>query len=180
MIATVILISLVVIVGIYIFNTQRSLVDLDEKANNAFKQISVQTTSRFDAVLTLVRQAEKFAGHEKGTLIDVISVRSGNPGSPAEVREMENQMGQAMRQIMVLQEQYPNLKSDQLFLEAMSTAKEYEEKVRLSRMIYNDSVTKINRMVRQWPSSFVAGLLKFGLREYLETDKQKEEYPPVN
>ena len=47
-------------------------------------------------------------------------------------------------------------------------------------MMYNDSVTKINRMIRQWPSSFVASMLHFGLRDYLEKEEEKKDFPPID
>ena len=58
------------------------------------------------------------------------------------------------------------------------TEKEYEENVRMSRMIYNDTATRMNRYVRQWPSSFVANMLHFDVKEYLNVDDQKKESMP--
>jgi LemA protein len=50
----------------------------------------------------------------------------------------------------------------------------------MSRMVYNDSATKMNRIVRQWPSSIVASILHFGKREYLQTEEKKQEYPDID
>ena len=50
----------------------------------------------------------------------------------------------------------------------------------MSRMVYNDSATKMNRMVRQWPSSIVAGILHFGKRDYLQTEEKKQDYPDID
>ena len=74
-----------------------------------------------------------------------------------------------------------NLKADSLYKEAMDGMRDYEEKVRISRMVYNDTATKMNRMVRQWPSSIVAGFLHFTERAYLELDDAKKaSYPDLD
>ena len=62
----------------------------------------------------------------------------------------------------------------------MASLQKYEENVRMSRMVYNDSATKMNRIVRQWPSSIVASILHFGKREYLQTEEKKQEYPDID
>ena len=63
----------------------------------------------------------------------------------------------------------------------MDGVKQYEENVRMSRMVYNDTATKMNRMVRQWPSSFVASMLNFREKDYLKVDEeQKSKAPDLN
>jgi LemA protein len=63
----------------------------------------------------------------------------------------------------------------------MDGVDKYEDNVRMARMVYNDTATKMNRMVRQFPSSIVAGMLGFGLRDYLKADEaKKKSYPNLN
>ena len=80
--------------------------------------------------------------------------------------------------LMAVGEAYPDLKADNLYLETMSGVKQYEENVRLSRMVYNDTATLMNRAVRQWPSSIVASMLNFGERTYLKTDDAAKQAMP--
>ena len=83
-----------------------------------------------------------------------------------------------MGRLIAIGESYPELKADKLFLETQAGVKQFEENVRRARMIYNDTATKMNRMVRQWPSSFVASFLHFDMKEYLKVDEaQKANYP---
>ena len=83
--------------------------------------------------------------------------------------------------LIAIGEAYPDLKAADLYKEVTDGVKQYEENVRMSRMIYNDTATKMNRMVRQWPSSIVASILNFGQKEYLKTDQeQKKGYPDLN
>ena len=180
--ATIILIVLAVIVIGYFVSTQRSLVSLDELCKNALSQIEVQLNSRWDAVLALAKMAAQYSKHESETLIQVIQQRRGaDINSPADVNEQQNALEQVMGRLIAIGEAYPDLKAADLFRETQEGVKQYEENVRMSRMIYNDTATKMNRMVRQWPSSIVASMLHFDLKDYLKVDEeQKKSYPNLD
>lgn len=183
MIALGIIGAIVVLVILYFISTQRTLVNLDEMCKNALSQIEVQLNSRFDAVIALAKTAAKYAAHESETIIKTIEARGGNAGggNVASMNEKADLLGQMMSRLNVVVEQYPDLKASDLYREAQQGQKEYEEKVRLSRMIYNDSATKMNRMVRQWPSSIVASMLHFTEKDYLTVDEaRKKAYPELD
>lgn len=179
---TIILIVLAVIVIGYFVSTQRLLVSLDELCKNALSQIEVQLNSRWDAVLALAKMAAQYSKHESETLIQVIQQRRGaDINSPADVNEQQNALQQVMGRLIAIGEAYPDLKAADLFRETQEGVKQYEENVRMSRMIYNDTATKMNRMVRQWPSSIVASMLHFDLKDYLKVDEeQKKSYPNLD
>ena len=179
---TIILIVLAVIVIGYFVSTQRSLVSLDELCKNALSQIEVQLNSRWDAVLALAKMAAQYSKHESETLIQVIQQRRGaDINSPADVNEQQNALEQVMGRLIAIGEAYPDLKAADLFRETQEGVKQYEENVRMSRMIYNDTATKMNRMVRQWPSSIVASMLHFDLKDYLKVDEEpKKSYPNLD
>ena len=178
---TIILIAAVVIVGGYFVATQRSLVGLDELINNAFSQIGVQLTSRWDLVTALVKMVEKYSKHEHDTLQEVVEARRMNePRTASDVEAQESAIGQVLGRIIAIGEQYPELKAAEVYQDAMSKMGDYEDKVRMSRMVYNDAVTKMNRAVRQFPSSLVASLLHFGVRDYLKVEEKKQDYPDIN
>jgi len=176
-----------IIIG-YFISTQRSLVNLDELCKNALSQIEVQLNSRFDAVIALAKTAAKYAEHESQTIIETIQARGGNTGaaapaaaSPAAINQQADLLGQMMGRLNVVFERYPELKASDLYNEAQRGQKEYEENVRLSRMVYNDTATKMNRMVRQWPSSIVASMLHFDVKDYLKVDDEKKrDYPNLD
>ena len=184
---TLVIIALVVIVGGYFISTQRSLVNLDELCKNALSQIEVQLNSRFDAVIALAKTAAQYAKHESETIIQAVQARGGNlgngnqPATPESINQQSDLLTQMMGRLNVVFERYPELKASDLYKEAQQGMKQYEENVRMSRMIYNDTATKMNRMVRQWPSSIVASLLHFGLKDYLKTDsEEKKQYPNLD
>ena len=183
----IIVIALVVIVGGYFVSTQRSLVSLDELCKNALSQIEVQLNSRFDAVIALAKTAAQYAKHESETIIEAVKARGGNlagapaAGTPAAINQQSDLLGQLMGRLNVVFERYPELKASDLYREAQEGMKQYEENVRMSRMIYNDTATKMNRMVRQWPSSIVASMLHFDQKEYLKVDsEEKKQYPNLD
>ena len=179
---TIILIVLAVIVVGYFVSTQRSLVSMDELCKNALSQIEVQLNSRWDAVLALAKMAAQYSKHESETLIQVIQQRRGaDVSSPADVNEQQNALQQVMGRLIAIGEAYPDLKAADLFRETQEGVKQYEENVRMSRMVYNDTATKMNRTVRQWPSSIVASMLHFDLKDYLKVDEeQKKSYPNLD
>jgi LemA protein len=183
--ALIIIIVLAVIVIGYFISTQRSLVNLDELCKNALSQIEVQLNSRFDAVVALAKAAAQYAKHESETILEAIQARGGNSGvaanTPAAINAQTDLLGQMMGKLNVVVERYPELKASDLYKETQEGMKQYEENVRMSRMIYNDTATKMNRMVRQWPSSIVASMLHFDQKEYLKVDDEKKKnYPDLD
>ena len=183
--ALIIIIVLAVIVIGYFISTQRALVNLDELCKNALSQIEVQLNSRFDAVVALAKAAAQYAKHESDTIIETVQARGGNSGAtantPPAINAQTDLLGQMMGRLNVVFERYPELKASDLYKEAQLGMKQYEENVRMSRMIYNDTATKMNRMVRQWPSSIVASMLHFDQKDYLKVDdEQKKSYPNLD
>ncbi|MBR1881910.1 MAG: LemA family protein [Muribaculaceae bacterium] len=174
-----IILVLVVVVAFYIVSTQRSLVNLDENCKNALSQIEVQLNSRWDALLALAKTASQYAKHESETLINVIKERRQDRViTAADVNQQRGELADVMGRLMAISESYPDLKANDLFVKTMEGVQSYEENVRMSRMVYNDTATRFNRMVRQWPSSFVAGLLHFSERDYLTTDEEQKKSMP--
>lgn len=188
MIALGIIVVLAIIVIGYFVSTQRSLVSLDEMCKNALSQIEVQLNSRFDALVALAKTAAKYAEHESETIIQTIQARGGNannaqPGATgaSSINEQADLLGQLTSRLNVVFERYPELKASELYENAQRGQREYEENVRISRMVYNDTATKMNRMVRQWPSSIVASMLHFDLKDYLKVDDEKKKaYPDLD
>ncbi len=175
------IVLLLVVVAAYFVMTQRKLVSLDELCKNALSQIEVQLNSRFDAVIALAKTAAKYAAHESETIIKAVEARGGKASTPEAINQQSDMLGQMMGRLNVVFERYPELKASELYVNAQNGQKEYEENVRMSRMVYNDTATKMNRMVRQWPSSIVASMLHFAEKEYLKVDDEnKRNYPNLD
>lgn len=176
----VIVVAVVVLI-VVVVKGQNKLVHADELCGNALSQISVQQASRWDALTALADLTKTYSEQEHKVLLDVIAARQGvtAKSSAQQVDAQEGMLQQATGRIMALAEAYPDLKSNTLYLQTMSSVHNYEDNVRLSRMVYNDSVTKYNRLVRSFPGSMVAGGLGFGPRGYLEDDASKAGMPSL-
>ncbi len=175
----IILIAVVAIVILWFISTQRKLVAMDENINNAMSQIGVQLSSRWDALTALLDLTKGYAEHEYNTISDTIKLRTSiNSGSTAsEVNAQENILTEAMGKIMAVAEAYPELKANENYIKTMDSVNAYEEMVRKSRLVYNDSVTKLNRSIRMFPTSIAAGMLGIKSRDYLEADDKKTDMP---
>jgi LemA protein len=96
-----------------------------------------------------------------------------------EINANEAALQEMSAKLIAIAEQYPDLKANQNYQQAMQDIKQYEENVRLARMTFNDTVTKYNNQVRMFPGSVVAGILGFAKREYLAEDASKKDYPAI-
>lgn len=179
-VALVILV-LVVLVVFWIIGVQRMLVSLDENVNNAMSQIGVNLTSRFDALTGLLDLVKGYNEHEYKTLSDVIKMRTsiGSHSKASEVEAQENIITEAVGKIMAVAEAYPDLKSNTNYQNLMNSLNDYETKVRQSRLVYNDTVTKLNRTIRMFPTSLIAPMFGIFARDYLKTEESKSEMPSM-
>lgn len=177
-----VIIVIVLALAFYIISSQRQFIKLDELSENALSQIGVQQQSRWDALRQIAKAAKGYATHESETLEDVIRARSGGPveTSPEALERDNEAFNSALSRLNVVVERYPELKADSLYIKAMSSIEGYEENVRTARMVYNDTVTKWNRLVKQIPSSIVASIFSFGPREYLKTSEEASAMPDLD
>lgn len=175
----IILISLIAFLAIWIISVQNRLVTVNEFCQNSLSQINVQQQSRWDALVSLYDLTKNYAALEGETLLKVISARKNitNNTSTEDIQAQEKLLTQGFASIHALAEAYPDLKANSVYIKTMDSVNTYEENVRMSRMVYNDSVTKFNRMVLSFPGSLVANLLHFSKRDYLEEVSEKKEMP---
>ena len=175
-------VALIVLIGGWLVSTQRSLAALDENINNAMSQIGVLLSSRFDALTALLDLTKGYAEHEYKTISDAIKSRRTMitaDSTAAEAKAQENLITEALGRINAVAEAYPELKANENYKETMNAVNQYEQSVRQGRLVYNDSVTKLNRKIRMFPTSIVAGMLGFSKRDYLEADSSKADMPSM-
>lgn len=178
-IAIIIIIATIVL---WVISTQRRLVVLDENISNAMSQIGVQLSSRFDALTALLDLTKGYAQHESETLIETIKSRRSvitAKSTPDDVLRQEGIISEALGRIAMVTEQYPELKANQTYIKTMDAVETFNKMVRTSRLIYNDSVTKLNREIRMFPVSMIGGMLGFQKRDYLEEQTAKAVMPSM-
>ena len=178
LIVILVILAVLVVAVIAIYN---NLVKLKNRVGNAWTQISVQLQRRLDLIPNLVETVKGYAAHERGTLEAVTQARAAvmNAATPDEQQAADNFLSGTLKSLFAVAEQYPDLKANQVYLQTMNDIKGYEENVRLSRMTFNDTVTKFNNEVRMFPGSVVASILGFPKRDYLADEPAKKDYPDI-
>lgn len=177
----IIILAILVAFGLYFVSCQRTFVDLKEKIKNSLSNIGVQQKSRWDALSQIAKAAKAYKEHEANALIDIAKARGGAaPSTVEDVKASEEAFSSALSRLMVVVEAYPELKASDLYSRTMTSIDSYENKVRLSRQVYNDCVTKYNRMVKQIPSSIVAGMLHYTEEPYLEFEDKTQDMPDLD
>ena len=174
------ILALAAVLILWVISVQNKLVKADELCNNALKQINVQQVSRYDALQALVKLTREYATYESETLQKIIAERkiTASPSpTAAEINANEEALREISAKLIAVAEQYPDLKANENYKQTMQSIEKYEENVRLSRMTFNDTVTKFNNEVRMFPGSVVARMLGFAKRDYLAEDTSKKDYP---
>ena len=167
---------------IWTVSVRHRLTVMDENADNAMNQLGVQLSSRFDALTALLDLTRGYADHESRTMIETIRSRRSaiNAAStPDEVVKQEGMISDALGRVCAVAERHPELKADGNYARCMNAVDSYEKMVRTSRLIYNDSVTKLNRELRMFPTSLLAGALGFRPRAYLEGEESRNSAPGI-
>ena len=178
----IIVIAVVALLVLWVIGVQNKLVKSDEFCNNALKQINVQQISRYDALQALIKLTREYASYEADTLqkiVDARKITSSPAPTAADIDANEKVLGEIGAKLIAVAEAYPDLKASANYQQTMKDIKDYEENVRLSRMTYNDTVTRFNQQVRSFPTSAIAGLLGFAKRDYLADDVSKKDYPVI-
>ncbi|WP_276090031.1 LemA family protein [Pedobacter sp. JY14-1] len=164
---------LVLIFGIGIYN---SLINKKNQVTNAFSAIDVMVKKRFDLIPNLVEVVKQYTGHEAGTLEKITELR-GRAISPVATEgdklALDQQIGAAVKGLMVSVENYPELKANTNFLNLQSTWTESEEQIAAARRNYNATVTSYNNAVMQFPGNMFAGMLGYVPMPVLAASEQE-------
>ena len=159
----VLFIVILMLLIVYLVITYNNLVVARQKVKNAWSQIDVQLQRRFDLIPNFVETVKGYMAHEKDTLAKVTELRTSwtNAGTVNEKAELNNQLSGALKTIMAVSENYPDLKANQNFLDLQEELRNTENKISFSRQFYNDSVTIYNTKLEVFPSNLIAGWFKF-------------------
>jgi LemA protein len=160
--------------------TYNGLVAMRNAAKEAWAQIDVQLKRRHDLIPNLVETVKGYAAHEQGTLEAVISARSAavSAKSIPEAAQAEQALSGALGKMMLLVEQYPNLKANENFLALQEELSSTENKIGFARQYYNDSVMQYNTKIQSIPSNLIAGPCGFKEEAFFELENKAEREAP--
>lgn len=177
-------ILLVVLTGLILWGitTYNGLIQSKEMVKNAMGQIATQVESRWDALSSLIDATKQYSKHESEVLENITRQRSGiNPDSnPSEVEADSEIFQDVITRLNVVVENYPDLKASNIYENTMDKIDSYENNVRNSRMIFNDTVTRYNRSILVFPASIIAKMFNFHEEEYFKGTDGKSEMPSWN
>jgi LemA protein len=176
--------AFVLVAGIAFFwlmGARNNFVNLDEAVKNQWKQVDNQLQRRNDLIPNLVNTVKGYAAHEKGVFDNIADARARMAGakSPAESMAASNMMSSALSRLLLVVENYPNLKADRSFSRLMDELAGTENRLAVERKRYNDLVMTYNAMRRRFPTNMVAGMFNFPEASYFEVPESAKAVPKV-
>jgi LemA protein len=189
----VLIVFVVVVLGLiaFIVGVYNKLVTMRNRYKNAYAQIDVQLKRRYDLIPNLVETAKGYMAHERGTLEAVTAARNiayaaskaaaANPGDASAMKNLtaaESGLGGTLSRLMMVSEQYPDLKANQNMMQLTEELTSTENKISFARQAYNDSVMTYNTDREVFPSNLIAGMFNFGAAELFVIDKPEQKDAP--
>ena len=179
LIVLLVIVALIVIALIALYNR---FVRYRNRVDNAWAQIEVQLKRRWDLIPNLVETVKGYAAHERGTFEAVTEARANaqRAQGPAETAAAEGILGAALGRLFAVAEAYPELQADENFRQLQDELAGTENRIAVSRQVYNDAVLTYNNAIQTFPGVALAGPFGFGKREFFETDETQREAPRVD
>src|SRR5436190_17284341 len=168
-IALIAIIVLVVFVLIVLYN---SLAGLRVRADGAWSDIDVQLKRRHDLIPNLVETVKGYATHEKGTFENIAKYRSAamSATTPADRAAAEGQLTGALRGLLAVAENYPQLRASEEFTALQSQLSQTEDTIQNSRRYYNAVVRDLNTKIQSFPTNILAGMFGLQTRQFFEVE----------
>ena len=182
------ILAAIVFWGIGIYNR---LVNERNRVKNAFAQIDVQLTRRYDLIPNLVEAVKGYMKHERETLENVIKARNAasssldaaksDPANAQAIKELgqsEGALTAALGRLFALSEAYPDLKANENMMQFQEELASTENKVAFARQAFNDSVLQYNNSAQNFPNNVIAGFFNFEAASFLEIESEEMRSAP--
>lgn len=181
MIWVIAIVALIVVVGLLLVALYNRLVQQRNRVDNAWAQVEVQLKRRWDLIPNLVETVKGYAAHERETFENVTQARANaqKASNPAEAAQAEGILGAALGRLFAVAEAYPELQADENFRQLQTELAETENRVAVSRQVYNDTVLTYNNTVQTFPGLLVAGPFGFTIREFFDVEDEAQREAPV-
>lgn len=194
MISFLIFLGIIAAIIFWVIGIYNRLVNERNRVRNAFAQIDVQLTRRYDLIPNLVEAVKGYMKHERETLEAVIQARNNavsnldaakaDPANAEAMKKLgasEGALGSALGRLFALSESYPDLKANQNMMQLQEELASTENKVAFSRQAFNDAVLGYNNSAENFPNSVIAGFFSFKLASFLEIEsEEKRDVPDVS
>lgn len=186
LLAVLVVVGVLVLAGLFVFgsfkSTQNQLVQKDEAVKAAWSNVDTDLQRRADLIPNLVETVKGFTKEESTVFGDIANARAGllNAHTPQDKIAANNTLDGAFGRLLALTENYPQLKSNEQFLRLQDELAGTENRIKVSRMRYNNTLKDYNTFVRSFPNSIWAGMLGFAPNEaYFEASAASRNAPQV-
>lgn len=186
-----VILLVVVILVIWGVNVYNNLVTLNENVNQRWSQVENQYQRRADLIPNLVSTVKGFAEHEREVLTEVTQARASvgqikatpeilnDPAAFQKYQQAQSNLRSSLDRLMVVVENYPNLKANENFLQLQAQLEGTENRIAVERMKFNESVQQFNTVVKRFPAAIFAGIAGFGEKQYFKSAPGAETVPKV-
>jgi LemA protein len=180
-IAAGIVVLLVVILVSWYVNTRNSLVRMEEQVNASWSEVENQLKRRSDLIPNLVNTVKGFASQEEEVFTSIADARARLAGAQSveETAESYGELQSALSRLLVVVENYPQLRSNENFIRLQDELAGTENRIAVARRRYNETVRSFNTRVRTFPTAMIASQLGFAQKEYFEVEEEDMEVPEV-
>ena len=177
-----IIVVILVILGVMFVPSYNKFVNLEENVDQSYAQVQNQLQRRLDLIPNLVNTVKGFASHEKEVIADISNARANLAGArgPEEQAAADTALSGALGRLLVVVENYPDLKANQNFTQLMDELAGTENRIGVARMDYNNVVSDYNRQIKRFPGRLVASIFGFDEKEYFEADAAADKAPEVD
>lgn len=175
------LLAIIFILGAWGIGTYNGLVGLKENVDNQSSNISTQLQRRSDLIPNLVSTVKGYTSHESEVLNEISNSRAKLAGaqSMSEKAQADSQLSSALSRLLVVVENYPNLKADSQFTALTDELSGTENRIAVSRRDYNSAVKEYNQKIKTFPANIISGMFGFSSADYFEASEGSEKVPTV-
>jgi LemA protein len=172
---------IVLLVATFFVVLYNRLVRLRNRTENAWAQVDVQLRRRYDLIPNLVETVRGYASHERATFEEVTKARTAAQQAKTvpEQAEAENFLTAAIGRLFAVAEDYPELRATENFQQLQGQLEETEQKIAVSRQVYNDAVLTYDTALETVPTNIVGGMFNFEEKPYFEIEEPIREAPRV-
>ena len=176
-----VVIAIIIIIAI-IVSSYNGIVSKAEEVDNKFATIDTQLQRRADLIPNLVNTVKGYAKQEQEVINSVTEARAKLAGATtvADKAKADDELTSALNRLMVVVENYPDLKSSQNFIQLSDELAGTENRIATARRDYNEAVKEYNLKIKKFPTNLMAGMFGYEQREYFEASEQSKEAPNVN